>query len=79
VTGSGDDSIPLRESIPLAIYANEPDDDGSKGPIHFASHPLHEGRNEVRIQVAERPVVATIDPFLTRVDRNRFDNEQDVQ
>ena len=42
----------------------------------ISRHVLHEGANVIAMTVAKKPQVAIVDPFITRVDRDRFDNER---
>ena len=63
--------LPMRESIDIGLFAQE------NAPFHVAKHPLRDGVNEVTMIVAKAPSFASVDPYVTRIDRNRFDNGKD--
>ena len=66
--------LPVNESIELGIFATDPDDAVANDILHLAAHPLHNGANTITVVVDKQPSFAAIDPYLTRIDRNRFDN-----
>lgn len=43
-----------------------------------SSYSLHSGANAITVVVDEQPSYAAIDPYITRIDRNRFDNMKPV-
>jgi len=59
--------IPMRESIEIDL------DD------HAERRELHDGMNELAFVVEKRPAVATVDPWITRIDRNPRDNSKPLQ
>jgi len=59
--------LPLRESIGIAI-----DDQSEK-------RELHDGMNELAFITNAKPQRATVDPWITRIDRNPRDNSKAVQ
>jgi hypothetical protein len=59
--------IPMRESIEIAV------DDQSE------RRELHDGVNELTFVAQKKPQVATVDPWLTRIDRNPRDNSKLLQ
>lgn len=59
--------IPMRESIEIDL------DD------HAERRELHDGVNELSFVVEKRPAVATVDPWITRIDRNPRDNSKPLQ
>ncbi|HEV7242178.1 MAG TPA: M1 family aminopeptidase [Thermoanaerobaculia bacterium] len=65
--------LPLRESIDIGMFSEE------NIPLYVAKHPLKDGLNEVTVIVAKEPAFAAVDPYVTRIDRNRFDNGRDVE
>jgi ABC-2 type transport system permease protein len=70
--------LPINESIELGIFATDPDDASANDILHLAAHPLHSGANTITIIVDKQPSYAAIDPYITRIDRNRFDNVKPV-
>ena len=70
--------LPVNESIELGIFATDPDDATTNDVLHLAAHPLHNGTNTIAVIVDKQPSYAAIDPYLTRIDRNRFDNVKSV-
>jgi ABC-2 type transport system permease protein len=66
--------LPVNESIEIGIFTADPDDATSNDILHLAPHALHSGANTIRVIVDKQPSFAAIDPYLTRIDRNRFDN-----
>jgi ABC-2 type transport system permease protein len=64
--------VPLDESIELAAYRVA----GIAGAETIGSQPvhLHSGVNTVSMIVKEKPSYVAVDPWLLRIDRNRFDN-----
>ena len=64
--------LPVDESIETGIFAADPDE--AKDALHLAPHHLHSGANTITVIVDKEPSFAVIDPYITRIDRNRFDN-----
>ncbi|HET8774138.1 MAG TPA: M1 family aminopeptidase [Thermoanaerobaculia bacterium] len=64
----GGPSLPLRESIDVGLFSEE------NTPLVVAKQALHDGANDVTLVVAQEPAFAAVDPYVTRIDRNRFDN-----
>ena len=81
-TGRGADTpLPLDEEIEIGLYAHDPDrlhPGRREPPLHLARHRLRSGHNRLTIVVDRRPEVAAVDPYLTRIDRNRLDNLVEV-
>lgn len=67
------DAHPLRESIDIALF------DDTDEPLYLAKHELHDGAQTLTITVAKEPLFASVDPYITRIDRNRFDNTQRIR
>ncbi len=72
-----DRSLPMQEMIDIGIFAS----DGSPADqaLHLARHALHEGVQEITVIVDREPLSAAVDPYLCRIDRNRFDNSRKVE
>lgn len=70
--------LPVDESIELGIFATDPDVASANDILHLAAQPLHNGANTITVIVDKQPSYAAIDPYLTRIDRNRFDNVKSV-
>ncbi len=68
-----DQPLPMQEMIDIGIFS---DDDK---PLHLAKHALHEGRQEITLVVDQAPQNAAVDPYLCRIDRNRFDNSKRIE
>jgi ABC-type transport system involved in multi-copper enzyme maturation permease subunit len=64
----GGPMLPLRESIDVGVFSRE------NMPLLVAKRELHDGVNDVTVVVAQEPAFAAVDPYVTRIDRNRFDN-----
>ncbi len=64
----GGSSLPLRESIDVGLFSQENE------PLLVAKQALRDGTNDVTLVVNEAPAFASVDPYVTRIDRNRFDN-----
>jgi hypothetical protein len=70
--------LPINESIEIGIFATDPDNATANDILHLAAHPLHTGANTITVIVNKQPSYAAIDPYITRLDRNRFDNVKSV-
>jgi ABC-2 type transport system permease protein len=71
---AGERELALDEPIELGIFAVDPDDAAAKDILHLTAYRLHSGANPISVIVGREPRFAVIDPYITRVDRNRFDN-----
>jgi hypothetical protein len=60
--------LPVPESIDVGVYSS----DGRT--LHLAKHVLRDGPNDIRLIVAASPESVAVDPYVLRIDRNRFDN-----
>ena len=69
---SDERELPINESIEIGLFTTDPDE--ATDSLHLAPHPLHSGANTIIVIVDKQPSFAAIDPYLTRLDRNRFDN-----
>jgi len=49
---------------------------GTAKVLDSRKHPLRRGMNEIRLVVAAPPASVTVDPWITRIDRNPADNEK---
>jgi len=70
--------LPVNESIEFGLFAADPDVASANDILYLAAHPIHSGANTITVTVAKQPSYAAIDPYLTRIDRNRFDNVKPV-
>jgi ABC-type transport system involved in multi-copper enzyme maturation permease subunit len=70
--------LPVAESIEIGIFTTDPDDASASDIPHLAPHALRSGMNTFTVIVDKEPSFAAIDPYLTRIDRNRFDNMKRV-
>lgn len=70
--------LPINESIAFGVFAADPDNATAKDILHLAAHPLRSGTNSINVIVDKQPSYAAIDPYITRIDRNRFDNVKSV-
>jgi ABC-2 type transport system permease protein len=62
----------LAEMIDIGIYSAD------DTPLHVAKHALHEGMQEIAVIVDREPLIAAVDPYICRIDRNRMDNGRRV-
>jgi ABC-type transport system involved in multi-copper enzyme maturation permease subunit len=69
--------IALHEAIDVALFSSAAGDGAS---LMFARKvPLHDGLNTLHVVLSAPPRLAAIDPWITRIDRDRFDNERAVE
>jgi ABC-type transport system involved in multi-copper enzyme maturation permease subunit len=66
--------LPVDEPIEIGVFAADPDVASANDILHLAAHALHSGANTITVIVGKQPSFAVIDPYITRLDRNRFDN-----
>ncbi len=59
-------ALPLREPIEIAIDE------------HVERRDLHDGMNELTFIVPQQPELATVDPWITRIDRNPANNSSAI-
>jgi len=71
--------LPFAESIEIGLFTVGPDDASAKDTLHLSPHTLRSGANAISIIVDKEPSFAAIDPYITRIDRNRFDNVKRVE
>jgi ABC-type transport system involved in multi-copper enzyme maturation permease subunit len=74
----GEHELPMSEPIEIGLFAVDPDDAEGKDVIHLAAHTVNSGVNTITVIVDKEPSFAAIDPYITRIDRNRFDNTRPV-
>lgn len=70
--------LTVNESIEIGLFAADPDVASANDILHLAAHALHSGANTLTVIVDKQPSYAAIDPYITRIDRNRFDNVKSV-
>jgi hypothetical protein len=66
----GGPELPLRESIDIGLFSSE------NKPLAVQKHELRDGVNDVTLTVPRGAAFAIVDPYVTRIDRNRFDNSR---
>ena len=72
--------VPFEESVEVGLFVEDPDRTGdATNLVYLAKHELIRGPNTIRALVDRQPGFAAVDPFLTRIDQNRFDNGRDVE
>jgi len=67
-----DTPLPLRESLDVGVFSAE-------GPLAVARHAFRDGINDIIVIVDKEPLSAAVDPYVTRIDTNRFDNEARIE
>lgn len=60
--------VPMRDPVDVGVFAAD------DTPLHLAKHTLRDGQQLIRVVVAGEPRIAAVDPYVCRIDRNRFDN-----
>jgi ABC-2 type transport system permease protein len=70
---SRDKPVPMREAIEVGVFSAE------DVPLYLAKHTLRDGAQEVRVVVDKAPLFAAVDPYICRIDKNRFDNGRRVE
>jgi ABC-2 type transport system permease protein len=65
--------LALAESIGVGLFSRE------NKPLVVAKQALRDGANDVTLVAAQEPAFAAVDPYVTRIDRNRFDNVSNVE
>lgn len=65
-------SLPFAEEIEIGLFSAD------DKPLHLAKHPLRAGVQEIAVIVDREPAFAAVDPYVTRIDGNRFDNGRAV-
>ena len=68
-----DAPLPMNEMIDIGVFSAE------DKALHLAKHALHEGPQEITVIVDQEPRFAAVDPYLCRIDRNRFDNSKRIE
>jgi hypothetical protein len=63
-----DADMPAQEQIEIGIF------DADNAALHLAKHSMHRGVQEFDIIVDREPKSAAVDPYILRIDANRFDN-----
>jgi ABC-type transport system involved in multi-copper enzyme maturation permease subunit len=69
----------LHEDLEIALFERHPDRTDAKDNVIYAGkHAIHDGANTISVIVTRQPGVAAIDPYVLRIDHDRFDNFKDV-
>ena len=67
--------IASSSSVPVDVGIFDVQDN----PLSVTKHLLRDGQQEVRVLVNKEPFTAAIDPYVLRIDRNRFDNTMRIE
>jgi aminopeptidase N len=62
--------LPFAETLELGLFAAD------DTPLHVVKHPIRGGAQEITIIADQPPAFASVDPYVTRIDVNRFDNRE---
>lgn len=73
LTLQADAAMPTPEQIEVGVYSAE----GTQ--LYLAKHTLHPGAQKIVVAVDGKPDSAAIDPYVLRIDENRFDNSAKVR
>jgi hypothetical protein len=66
-------ALPMQESVELGVFSRD------DKPLFLGKRAINSGTQTVVIVIEKEPFVAAVDPYLTRIDRNRFDNTKRVE
>jgi ABC-2 type transport system permease protein len=79
--GSGNESpLALREAIEIGVFSARPGEAGGTDSIlYLGKHELRQGFNEISVVVDGPPDRVAVDPYVLRIDKNRFDNVKRVK
>ncbi|HEX8155365.1 MAG TPA: M1 family aminopeptidase [Thermoanaerobaculia bacterium] len=73
--GTGADTpTPMNDPIEVAVFAAEDDK-----PLYLARHPIHSGKQTLRLIVPREPSRAGLDPYAKLIERERGDNMVEVE
>lgn len=61
--------LAMNESIGIGVFTKS---------LDVQKHALHDGVNELTFVATEKPAYVSVDPDLTRIDKNRFDNSKEL-
>ncbi|ELR70802.1 hypothetical protein C900_03410 [Fulvivirga imtechensis AK7] len=64
----------LSEAIEVGVFTAYPDEAADDQVLYLEPHHFSSGTTTLIFMVDEKPEILAIDPYLTRVDRNRIDN-----
>jgi hypothetical protein len=76
VDGNGDQETPLAEHVEVGLFTAEPGRDAfhRSDAIVMERHPLHTGKQLLKLVSAKRSAHAGVDPCCFYIDRNSADN-----
>jgi ABC-2 type transport system permease protein len=79
--GSGNESpLGLNEAIEIGVFSARPGDaGGSESILYLGKHEMRQGINEISVVVDEPPDRVAVDPYVLRIDKNRFDNAKRIR
>jgi len=66
--------IKINEPIKIGVFANHPSQSYDEDVLYLQSHHINKNNNTFKITVAKLPMYISVDPYLTRLDRNEADN-----
>lgn len=67
-----DADMPAPEEIEIGVF------DADSAPLHLAKNRLHKGTQNLTFIVDREPESAAVDPYILRIDSNRFDNLTEI-
>lgn len=76
--GSGNESpLSMNEAIQIGVFA-KPTGEAERGAqiIYVEKHELRQGIDDVSVIVDAPPDSVAVDPYILRIDKNRFDNSK---
>lgn len=76
MTETGEEiEIKIHEPIKIGLFASHPNQmKKEETPVYLESHFLSSSQTKLKIVVDELPAYVSIDPYLTRIDKNSKDN-----
>ncbi len=73
-------AVPFRDDVAIGLFTGEIDDPAQKHvALHLERHPLRNGDNQIAIVVNQKPRIAAIDPYITRIDTNPENNNLRIE
>jgi ABC-2 type transport system permease protein len=70
---SHDQPIAMGEAIDIGVFSAEDE------RLYLAKHTLRDGAQDITVVVDKAPLIAAVDPYICRIDRNRFDNSKRIE
>ena len=69
----------LNEAIEVGVFTTYPDEAADDQILYLQPHHFIQDTTTLTFIVDEKPEILAIDPYLTRVDRNRIDNVMEME